>query len=50
MGSGGDRDAMGNFLAWNVRRNDVRSVVFRGTWYDVGGLESYNEAQTWLSD
>ena len=50
MGSGGDRDAMGNFLAWNVRRNDVRSVVFRGTWYDVGGLESYNDAQKWLSD
>ena len=50
IGSGGDRDAMGNFLAWNVRRNDVRSVVFRGTWYDVGGLESYNDAQKWLSD
>ena len=50
IGSGGDRDAMGNFLAWNVRRHDVRSVVFRGTWYDVGGLESYNDAQKWLSD
>ena len=50
IGSGGDKDAMGNFLAWNVRRNDVRSVVFRGTWYDVGGLESYNDAQEWLSD
>jgi len=50
IGSGGDKDAMGNFLAWNVRRNDVRSVVFRGTWYDIGGLESYNDAQEWLSD
>ena len=50
IGSGGDKDAMGNFLAWNVRRNDVRSVVFRGTWYDVGSLESYNDAQKWLSD
>jgi len=48
--SGGDRDAMGNFLAWNTRRNDVHSVVFRGTWYDIGSIESYNEAQKWLSN
>ena len=48
--SGGDRDALGNFLAWNVKKNDVRSVAFRGTWYDVGGLESYREAQVWLSN
>ena len=47
--SGGDRDAMGNFLVWNVRRNDVRSIAFSGTWYDVGGMESYNDAQKWLS-
>jgi len=48
--SGGDRDALGNFLAWNVKNNDVRSVAFRGTWYDIGGLESYREAQVWLSN
>ena len=48
--SGGDRDALGNFLVWNVKKNDVRSVAFRGTWYDIGGLESYREAQTWLSN
>ena len=48
--SGGDRDALGNFLAWNVKKNDVRSVAFRGTWYDIGDLESYREAQVWLSN
>ena len=48
--SGGDRDALGNFLAWNVKKNDVRSVAFRGTWYDIGGLASYREAQVWLSN
>ena len=48
--SGGDRDALGNFLVWNVKKHDVRSVAFRGTWYDIGGLESYREAQTWLSN
>ena len=45
---GGDRDAMGNFLAWNVKRNSVLSVSFKGSWYDIGGLESYSEAQNWL--
>ena len=45
---GGDRDAMGNFLAWNVKRNPVYSVSFKGNWYDIGGLESYSEAQKWL--
>ena len=45
---GGDRDAMGNFLAWNVKQNPVFSVSFSGNWYDIGGLESYSEAQKWL--
>ena len=45
---GGDRDAMGNFLAWNVNQNPVYSVSFNGNWYDIGGLESYSEAQKWL--
>jgi len=45
---GGDRDAMGNFLAWNVKQNPVYSVSFSGNWYDIGGLESYSEAQKWL--
>ena len=45
---GGDRDAMGNFLAWNVKQNSVYSVSFSGNWYDIGGLESYSEAQKWL--
>lgn len=49
LNSGGDRDALGNFLAWNVKRNDVRSVSFRGNWFDIGDLSSYKDAQTWLS-
>ena len=48
--SGGDRDAMGNFLAWGVKNSDIRSVSFQGTWYDIGSIESYNEAQKWLSN
>ena len=49
LNSGGDRDALGNFLAWNVKRNDVRSVSFRGNWFDIGDLSSYKDAQNWLS-
>ena len=48
ISEGGDRDAMGNFLAWNVKRNSVDSVSFKGNWYDIGSLDSYSEAQKWL--
>ena len=50
INSGGDRDALGNFLAWNIKRNEVLSVCYRGTWYDIGDLESYKAAQKWLSE
>ena len=49
INSGGDRDALGNFLTWNVKRNNVLSVSYRGNWYDIGDLDSYKEAQNWLS-
>ena len=48
INEGGDRDAMGNFLSWNVKRNSVYSVSFKGNWYDIGSLDSYSEAQKWL--
>ena len=50
INSGGDKDALGNFLAWNIKRNEVLSVSYRGTWYDIGDLESYKTAQKWLSE
>ena len=50
INSGGDRDALGNFLTWNIKRNEVLSVSYRGTWYDIGDLESYKAAQKWLSE
>ena len=50
INSGGDRDALGNLLAWNIKRNEGLSVSYRGTWYDIGDLESYKAAQKWLSE
>ena len=34
INSGGDRDALGNFLNWNIKKADVKSVSFQGVWYD----------------
>ena len=45
---GGDRDAMGNFLTWNVKKTSVFSVSFNGNWYDIGSLDSYYQAQKWI--
>jgi|TARA_B110000263_G_scaffold195871_1_gene174353 glucose-1-phosphate thymidylyltransferase len=50
INSGGDRDALGNFLNWNIKKADVKSVSFQGIWYDIGDLESYRTAQKWLSN
>ena len=50
INSGGDRDALGNFLNWNIKKADVKSVSFQGVWYDIGDLESYKIAQKWLSN
>ena len=50
ISSGGNRDALGNFLTWNVQRKDVRSVSFQGNWFDIGDLTSYQDAQIWVSN
>jgi|TARA_B110000263_G_scaffold234984_1_gene233076 glucose-1-phosphate thymidylyltransferase len=50
INSGGDRDALGNFLNWNIKKTDVKSVSFQGIWYDIGDLDSYTTAQNWLSN
>ena len=50
INSGGDRDALGNFLAWNVDKDEILSVSYRGNWYDIGDLDSYEAAQKWLAE
>jgi len=50
INSGGDRDALGNFLNWNIKKADVKSVSFQGIWYDIGDLDSYTTAQKWFSN
>lgn len=50
LAEGGERDALGHFLTWRVRQATVESVAFRGTWFDIGGLESYRAACAWVGN
>ncbi|MGQ9582403.1 MAG: nucleotidyltransferase family protein [Thermoplasmatota archaeon] len=47
---GNPRDAAGHFVAWLARRRPVHGLPFTGMWYDIGSLESYNEADRFLRE
>lgn len=38
------RDAMGNFIRWLINKTEVFGFVHIGIWFDIGSIESYNEA------
>ena len=38
-------DRAGDFIRWLTENNDVFGFEFKGTWYDIGSVESYYEAQ-----
>jgi glucose-1-phosphate thymidylyltransferase len=42
---GNNPDAPGNFIPWLIRRRDVYAFLFTGERYDIGNLESYEEAE-----
>lgn len=37
-------DGLGNFIKWHASTKDVHALVAKGKWYDIGTLESYNDA------
>jgi len=37
-------DAVGNFVSWLAKNNDVQGVVFKGIWYDIGDKHAYSQA------
>lgn len=41
LGGGGQRDALGHFLAWRSSRATVRGIAYTGAWFDIGDPESY---------
>ncbi len=38
-------DTAGDYIRWLHNNHDVYGFKFTGTWYDIGSLESYKEAQ-----
>ncbi len=47
--SGNNTDAFGFFLSWLYKKEPVFAINFTGKWYDIGSLESYKEADMFLS-
>ncbi len=41
----GALDAAGSYIQWLYRKKDVYGFQFLGKWYDIGSLESLNEAK-----
>jgi glucose-1-phosphate thymidylyltransferase len=38
-------DKAGDYISWLCRKHDVYGFQFAGTWYDIGSVEAYKEAQ-----
>jgi glucose-1-phosphate thymidylyltransferase len=38
-------DTAGDYIRWLCAQNEVYGYTFTGTWYDIGSIESYKEAQ-----
>ena len=41
----GKADRAGDYIRWLTQNNNVYGFKFTGKWYDIGSVESYNEAQ-----
>lgn len=46
---GNNPDEIGHFIQWLYKNDDVYGYIFQGTWFDIGSLESYHEADEFLS-
>ena len=42
-------DKAGDYIRWLSEKKEVYGFKFQGKWYDIGSLESYQEAQTKFS-
>ncbi len=45
-----NKDTTGGYIQWLYRKTSVYGFKFSGRWYDIGSLESYQEAQKHFSD
>jgi len=45
----GKSDTAGDYIRWLCQKKEVFGFTFTGTWYDIGSVEAYHEAQTHFS-
>lgn len=43
IGSGNNVDAPGYFMQWLLKNEDVRAVVCKGEWFDIGNIDTYRK-------
>lgn len=46
---GNNPDEIGHFINWLYKNDEVYGYIFQGMWFDIGSLESYHEADEYLS-
>lgn len=42
-------DAFGHFISWLYTRSRVFGYIFKNRWFDIGSLEAYREADSFMS-
>jgi glucose-1-phosphate thymidylyltransferase len=46
--AGHSRDAVGNFVKWFYKKEKVYGITLRGTWFDIGDIESYKKSEEFV--
>jgi len=46
----GKSDTAGDYIRWLREKKEVFGFTFTGTWYDIGSIEAYHEAQNHFSN
>jgi len=50
LDEGGNPDAPGHYVAWLHKRSKVYGFPFPGTWYDIGDLKAYEDADRFFAE